>query len=103
MVSVHGDNQGAWFVDLSSVGASVAYFVTCLYAYKIAINNKDLIISTVGMTVFLRFLVFLLTSIFYSNMSLSSYYSLLFWVIFGVVIYMYTNRRQQRNRKLTSL
>ena len=77
--------------------------MTCLCAYKIATNSKDFVISIMGMIVSLGFLVFLLTPIFDSNISLPSYYSLLFWVIFGVVIYMYTNRRQQRNRKLTSL
>lgn len=103
IVPFFGRTALLWFVDLSSVGASVAYFMTCLCAYKIATNSKDFVISIMGMIVSLGFLVFLLTPIFDSNISLPSYYSLLFWIVFGIVIYTYTSKRQEKNKASVTL
>ena len=92
VVPFFGRTALLWFVDLSSVGASVAYFMTCLCAYKISKNNKSRVISGLGMTVSIAFLVFLLTPIFGTNISIPSYYSLLFWIILGVLIYVFATR-----------
>lgn len=93
IVPFFGRTALLWFVDLASVGASIAYFMTCLCAYKITFSIKDKFISFIGMIVSLAFLVFLLTPFFDSNISLPSYYSLLFWVIFGIVIYVFASKR----------
>ena len=96
IVPFFGRTALLWFVDLASVGASIAYFMTCLCAYKISYSTKDKVISCMGMLVSLAFLVFLLTPFFDSNISLPSYYSLLFWVIFGIGVYMLANKRAPR-------
>jgi len=93
VVPFFGRTALLWFVDLSSVGASVAYFMTCLCAYKISTNFKSTIISSIGMIVSLTFLVFLLTPFFESNISTPSYYSLIFWVLLGSIVYFYTKDR----------
>lgn len=95
VVPFFGRTALLWFVDLSSVGASVAYFMTCLCAYTIAKSWQDKIISTLGMTVSLAFLVFLLTPIFGSNISTPSYYSLLFWIILGLLVYVLAKDRKR--------
>lgn len=96
IVPFFGRTALLWFVDLASVGASIAYFMTCLCAYKISYNTKDKVISSIGMLVSLAFLVFLLTPFFDSNISLPSYYSLAFWVVFGICVYILANRRALR-------
>lgn len=87
-----GRNALLWFVDLSSVGASVAYFVTCLCAYKIAESAKGKFISLMGMLVSLAFLVFLLTPFFDSNITAPSYYALIFWCVLGMAVYFMLTR-----------
>ncbi|WP_193778024.1 APC family permease [Psychrobacter sp. FDAARGOS_221] len=95
IVPFFGRTALLWFVDLSSIGASVAYFMTCLCAYKIAQNGKDRVMSSLGMFVSLAFLVFLLTPIFDSNISLPSYFSLAFWIALGLGVYFYIRNRKQ--------
>lgn len=94
VVPFFGRTALLWFVDLSSVGASIAYFMTCLCAYKIAEKSSDFIISGIGMLVSLAFLVFLLTPIFDSNISMPSYFSLLFWIALGTVVFIYIKNRK---------
>lgn len=91
VVPFMGRNALIWFVDLSSVGASVAYLMTCLCAYTIATNGKDKVYSAIGMLVSAAFLVFLLTPFFKSNITAPSYYSLIFWTVFGAAVYAYLN------------
>lgn len=88
IVPFFGRTALLWFVDLSSIGASVAYFMTCLCAYKIVTQARDKMISLLGMAVSLLFLVFLLTPFFKSNISEPSYYALLFWVALGGFVYV---------------
>lgn len=95
IVPFFGRTALLWFVDLSSVGASVAYFMTCLCAYSIAKSWQDRIISALGMIVSFAFLIFLLTPIFGSNISTPSYYSLLFWIILGLIIYVFAKDRKR--------
>ena len=95
VVPFFGRTALLWFVDLSSVGASVAYFMTCLCAYSISESWQDRTISALGMIVSFAFLVFLLTPIFGSNISTPSYYSLLFWIILGLIIYMFAKDRKR--------
>ena len=94
VVPFFGRTALLWFVDLSSVGASIAYFMTCLCAYKISSLLKDKLVSSLGMLVSLAFLVFLLTPVFDANISLPSYYSLIFWIVFGLLIYLAIRNRR---------
>ena len=93
VVPFFGRTALLWFVDLASVGASIAYFITCLCAYKISLSLKSKVISAIGMFVSLAFLIFLLTPFFDSNISLPSYYSLIFWILFGIIVYILAERR----------
>lgn len=95
IVPLFGRNALFWFVDLSSVGASVAYFMTCACAYKIAKLQSTKIISIMGMLVAFAFLVFLLTPFFKSNIAAPSYYALLFWIVFGGIVYSFISRREK--------
>lgn len=95
LVPFLGRNALLWFVDLSSVGASVAYLMTCVCAYQIAKAGKDKFISVMGMLVSVAFLVFLLTPLFKSNITAPSYYALIFWTVFGVIVYMAIRGRYQ--------
>lgn len=96
IVPFFGRTALLWFVDLASVGASIAYFITCLCAYKISLSLKSKVISAIGMFVSMAFLMFLLTPFFDSNISLPSYFSLIFWIVFGVIVYVLAERRLKR-------
>ncbi len=89
-----GRNALLWFVDLSSVGASLAYLVTCLSALKIANSQKDKIIAMMGVCVSIFFLVVLLLPIFGANITTPSYYCLILWVILGVFVYNKFNKNK---------
>lgn len=94
VVPFFGRTALLWFVDLSSVGASIAYFMTCLCAYRISSRFKDKLMSSIGMIVSLAFLVFLLTPIFGANISAPSYYSLIFWVVLGLFVFYFSKKRK---------
>ncbi|PID86228.1 amino acid permease, partial [Candidatus Gracilibacteria bacterium] len=89
-----GRNALLWFVDLSSVGASLAYFVTCLSALKIANTQKDKIIAMMGGGVSVLFLVVLLLPIFGTNISVPSYYCLVLWIVLGIFVYKLFNKNK---------
>lgn len=95
VVPFFGRTALLWFVDLSSVGASVAYFMTCLCAYSIAESWQNRTVSALGMAVSFAFLIFLLTPIFDSNISIPSYYSLLFWIILGSIVFVFAKDRKR--------
>ena len=92
MVPFLGRNALLWFVDLSSVGASIAYLVTCVCAYKIAETGTGKFISIMGVLVSFAFLVFLLTPFFDSNITMPSYYVLILWCVLGLMVYLFLNK-----------
>ncbi|OCH40313.1 APC family permease [Vibrio cyclitrophicus] len=87
VVPFFGRNALFWFVDVSSVGASVAYLVTCLAAYKLCLENKMKIITMIGVISSLLFLLFLLTPFFDSNIPNVSAVVLIVWGMLGFVVY----------------
>lgn len=89
-----------WFVDLASVGASIAYSMTCLCAFKIAETAMSKLMSIMGMLVSVAFLLFLLTPWFDSNISIPSYYSLAFWAVLGVGVYFWANNNRVSKKLL---
>lgn len=87
IVPFFGRNALFWFVDVSSVGASFAYLLTCLAAYKVSRKMSFKLVSLVGVTASISFLFFLLTPFFNSNIPLVSVYVLLVWSVLGSVLY----------------
>jgi hypothetical protein len=87
IVPFFGRNALFWFVDVSSVGASMAYLVTCSAAYKLCIDNKNKIIAILGVFSSLLFLLFLLTPFLHSNIPLVSAKILIAWVVIGFFLY----------------
>ncbi|MFC0059896.1 APC family permease [Vibrio inusitatus] len=87
IVPFFGRNALFWFVDISSVGASFAYLVTSLAAYKLSNTRIRKCISVAGIGCSLLFLIFLLTPFFESNIPLVSTIVLFLWCVFGLVIF----------------
>lgn len=88
IVPFFGRNALFWFVDVSSVGASLAYLVTCFAAYKISEKIYTKIIASIGVFFSVSFLIFLLTPFFESNIPLVSVLVLCSWILFGFIVYM---------------
>ncbi|WP_373941863.1 APC family permease [Vibrio chagasii] len=88
IVPFFGRNALFWFVDVSSVGASIAYLVTCAAAYKVCISSKNKIISVLGIFSSLLFLLFLLTPFLNSNIPLISIKILIVWIVIGCFLYV---------------
>ncbi|WP_036829085.1 amino acid permease, partial [Photobacterium sanctipauli] len=87
IVPFFGRNALIWFVDLSSVGASFAYFITCMAAFKLASTLKYKIYAVLGTLCSLLFLIFLLTPWFDSNIPFVSAICLFVWLGVGIVAY----------------
>ncbi|PME50262.1 APC family permease [Vibrio lentus] len=92
IVPFFGRNALFWFVDVSSVGASVAYLVTCLAAYKLCVENKMKVITIIGVISSIFFLLFLLTPFFNSNIPMVSVFVLVVWIILGFLLYTRSER-----------
>lgn len=86
IVPFFGRNALFWFVDVSSVGASFAYFITCLAAYKLSKTSAMKVVTSIGIICSFCFLFFLLTPIFGSNIPLVSFFVLLVWLFVGFII-----------------
>lgn len=87
LVPFFGRTALSWFVDLASVGASFAYLVTCLCAFKISETFFKKLISVIGVLISISFLLFLLTPFFDSNVEFPSYIILLFWIFLGIFLF----------------
>ncbi|MFL7040943.1 APC family permease [Vibrio lentus] len=87
IVPFFGRNALFWFVDVSSVGASIAYLVTCFAAYKLCVGNRMKVITIIGVLSSISFLLFLLTPFFNSNIPMVSAFVLLVWIVLGYFLY----------------
>lgn len=86
LFSLMGREAIFWFVDLSSVGASVAYTLTSLSAFVVSNELKDKIKSSLGVVVGVLFLTFLLTPFWNSNIGEMSAIILAVWIIIGLIL-----------------
>lgn len=92
-----------WIVDMSSTGVSVAYFFTCLAAYKVLAWGKEQagreiaplkkLFALVGMIASGAFLALLLVPNSPASLSLPSYILLLGWAVVGGIFYLVIRRR----------
>lgn len=87
-----------WIVDMSSTGVSVAYFFTCLAAYKVLAWNKEKagreiapmkkFLALIGMIASGAFLALLLVPNSPAALSTPSYILLLAWAVVGGIFYL---------------
>lgn len=104
IVPFFGRNALFWFVDVSSVGASIAYLVTCFAAYKLCVGNVMKTITIIGMLSSISFLLFLLTPFFNSNIPMVSACVLIIWSVIGFILYKRIDMSEGNNlRKNTAV
>ncbi|GKV63893.1 MULTISPECIES: APC family permease [unclassified Sporosarcina] len=92
-----------WIVDMSSTGVSVAYFFTCLAAYKVLAWGKEKIgreiapvkkfLALIGMIASGAFLALLLVPNSPAALSTPSYILLFAWGLVGIVFYLVIQKR----------
>ena len=92
-----------WIVDMSSTGVSVAYFFTCLAAFKVLAWGKEEIgreiaplkkfLALLGMVASGSFLALLLVPNSPAALTTPSYLLLLVWAIVGVIFYLSIRKR----------
>lgn len=93
----------SWIVDMSSTGVSVAYFFTCLAAYKVLAWGTEKVgreiaplkkgLALVGMIASALFLLLLLVPSSPASLTTPSYILLLGWAILGLVFYLFIAKR----------
>lgn len=95
-----------WVVDMSSIGVSIAYFYTCLTAFKLfKWNQKDVIdvtkqeaapvkkvISLIGMVASLIFVALLLVPGSPAFLGVESRITLIIWMAIGVIFYLFKRK-----------
>ncbi|WP_301110149.1 APC family permease [Sporosarcina sp.] len=92
-----------WIVDMSSTGVSVAYFFTCLAAYKVLAWGREKMgreiapmkkfLALLGMIASGAFLALLLVPTSPASLSTPSYILLLLWGVVGIAFYMIIQKR----------
>lgn len=92
LVPFMGREVITWFVDISSVGASFAYLMTCLCAYYISTRSVQKLYAASGVCFSIMFLIFLLTPYFDSNIPKVSAMCLIVWSSLGIVLYSCWNK-----------
>ncbi len=84
----------SWIVDMSSVGVSIAFFVTSLVSVKFFSqrenkNNVYVIFGALGAVISLVFLALLLIPASPAALTMPSYIALLAWAVLGVLFFIY--------------
>ncbi|HJF22543.1 amino acid permease [Mammaliicoccus lentus] len=102
-----------WIVDMSSTGVSIAYFITCLSAFKLFSYDKRSMMyhpkyktfALIGAIIALIFLGLLLIPGSPASLSLPSYIALFVWLILGLVFFMvrYPSLKKMTNDELNYL
>ncbi|WP_027701229.1 APC family permease [Metaclostridioides mangenotii] len=80
-----------WIVDMSSLGAAIAYFYVCLVTFmrKRAFRNK--VIAFLGVCISVIFILLLLLPFSPAKLSVQSLIALIIWSILGFILW-YSNR-----------
>ncbi|MDZ5254094.1 APC family permease [Clostridium sp. LIBA-8841] len=76
-----------WIVDMSSLGASVAYLYVSLIGIKKAENKKNKIIAIIGVVISIIFVMLLLLPISPAALTKESIIALIIWCIVGSIAY----------------
>lgn len=76
-----------WIVDMSSLGASVAYFYVSFIGLKKAKNSKDKLLGVVGIIISLIFMGLLVLPISPAVLGKESFIALIIWCLLGGIAY----------------
>lgn len=76
-----------WIVDMSSLGASVAYFYVSFIVLKESKNTKDKILAGIGVVISIIFMLLLILPISPAALSKESLIALIIWCIIGFIAY----------------
>lgn len=77
-----------WIVDMSSLGASVAYFYVSFIGLKKAENSKSKLMASAGTIISVMFMLLLLLPISPASLSKEALIALGVWCIAGMVAYL---------------
>ncbi|WP_411167873.1 APC family permease [Clostridium sp. MB05] len=81
----------SWIVDMSSLGASIAYFYVSLIAYRKCKNISGKIFSVLGVVVSIVFILLLLLPMSPAGLGKESIIALLVWSALGLGFYLLVN------------
>lgn len=76
-----------WIVDMSSLGASVAYFYVSFIVLKESKNTKDKILAGIGVIISIIFMLLLILPMSPAALSKESLIALIVWCIIGFIAY----------------
>lgn len=76
-----------WIVDMSSLGAAIAYFYVSFISYKIVKTKKDKMIGFLGVIISILFICLLLLPMSPASLGTESLIALVVWCIFGILAY----------------
>lgn len=77
-----------WIVDMSSLGAAIAYFYVCFIAFRLGKSMFRKIISLLGVIASLLTVVLLLAPTSPASLGKESRIALVLWIVLGIVFYM---------------
>lgn len=90
-----------WIVDMSSLGASIAYLYVSLIAYKKCANKKGKIFAIAGTLISITFILLLLLPSSPAGLGKESMISLGIWTIIGLIFYVVVkNPNKENNSKV---
>lgn len=99
-----GRNALLWIVDMSSIGATIAFGYTSYIAFKIARQKDNKWICCTGffgMIFSTMFIYILLVPINDKAMlGVESYIGLLIWSLLGILMYLYTKFKKSNHRNI---
>lgn len=90
----------SWIVDMSSVGASIAYFYISFIAYKKAKDNRNKIVSIIGTLISVIFILLLLVPLSPAWIGKEALVALIIWIIVGLIVYMRFKSSQNFTTKI---
>ena len=77
-----------WIVDMSSLGAAIAYFYVCLIAFRLGDNLFRRTMSALGVGASLLTILLLLVPGSPAALGRESLIALAFWIVLGIVFYI---------------
>lgn len=86
-----------WIVDMSSLGASIAYFYVSLIGLKRAENKRNKAIAIIGVCISIIFIMLLLLPISPAALTKESIIALIIWCIVGSIAYYMIQRKKTIN------
>lgn len=88
-----------WIVDMSSLGASVAYFYVSLIGLKKACTNKSKLLAIVGTIISVIFMILLILPTSPAALAKESLIALAIWCVIGIVAYLKIRLKKEEVRE----